>query len=213
MLRRLLITGLFSALLLCGWGGAFAAVMCPHALARAAAAGTHACCRARMPGRAPAPEKKAAKPSPHCHAQPEQASSTRGARSAHGHESQASRASEHGDRATHSASHEAEAPLEAAHATREDRAASRLLLDERGAAWAVRPSDVCAHCVGDSKRPTAPAKARGGEGARRVESRPEPRPQRPLPIVFASFAPEVIPVQGAPPGAARRHALLGVFLI
>lgn len=217
MPRRLLFAGLLSALLLCGWGGVFAAVMCPHAPARAANAGLHPCCRARL-------KQKAAPPtSPHCHKlteAPDEAHEP--ARDSHG--GAPARAAE-----THGAEHAAHVsraprlagqvsrPSPPSHGTapaaRGGRAGGGLVLEGARAARAVQSSEACAHCVSRPERRNAPAKARSGEGARREQSRPAPRAQAPASHSFASFAPAIIPVQGSPPAPARLHVLLNVFLI
>ncbi len=201
MLRRLLFAGLLNALLLCGWGGVFAAAMCPHASARAAHAGLHECCRARLAHKTSKP------PATHCDTRAESASlahDTHGARGTHeetrAQDATPPRVSEHPSHGT-------------AHAAREGRADDGLVREGARAARAVRSSEGCAHCVGQPTRPNVPAKSRGGEVARRDQSRPEPRVHAPETFSFASFAPAVIPVQGSPPGASRLHVLLGVFLI
>jgi hypothetical protein len=202
MLRRLLFAGLLNALLWCGCGGVFAAAMCPHASARAARSELHDCCRARL-------TRKTAKPSsPDCHARAAEYSSVT-------HD-------EHGARAAHEGMHAqvatpppvSEHPSHGmAHAAREGRADDGLVREGARAARAVQSSEGCVHCVGQPTRPNVPAKSRGGEVARRDQSRPEPRVHAPETFPFASFAPAVIPVQGSPPGASRLHVLLGVFLI
>jgi hypothetical protein len=219
MPRRLLFAGLLNALLLCGWGGVFAALMCPHAAARAAEAALHECCRARL-------THKAAQPtSTHCHARadepdgaheahdgaqrsPDDAHIQDGAAASHGAEhgaqsSQPSRGAEQVSRPSHVT----------AHAAREGRAGGGLVREGPRAARAVQSSAGCAHCVGQPEQPNAPAKARGGEGSRREQSRPAPHDQAPNGFSPASFAPSVIPVQGSPPGTSRLHVLLNVFLI
>jgi hypothetical protein len=218
MLRRLLSAGLLNALLLCGWGGVFAALMCPHASARAARGGLHECCRARLP-------REAAKPtSEHCHARAESPGDAHEAhdearRSQDGEtlqDSSASHGSEHGaqiSQTPHGGGHDSQHSQGADDGAREG-------LDDGGpfpggaqAAWAVRSSEGCAHCVRKPERPNAPSKARGGEGARREQSRPVQHARTPPAASYASFAPAVIPVQGSPPAASRLHVLLNVFLI
>jgi hypothetical protein len=234
MLRRLFTAGLLNALLLCGWGGVFAALMCPHASARAARGGAHECCRARL-------RREAAKPtSAHCHARAETPGDAREAHgvaregrdgatlqtssAAHGsehaaHVSQTPHGGEsqtpHGDESQASDGGEGDASRPAQGATAEG---AREGLNDGGpfhgaerAAWAVRSSEGCAHCVSKPERPNVPAKARGSNGARREQSRPAQHVQ--APTASASFAPAVIPVQGSPPAASRLYVLLNVFLI
>lgn len=212
MLRRLLSAALLNALLLCGWGGVFAAVMCPHA----AHAGAHPCCRARL-------KQKAEKPtSQHCHKQSEASGDAHeAAQNSHDgarlHNSD-SHGAEHGaqqiSQTSHDTGHVSQPSHGTAHAARGERAEGGSVLEGARAAWVVRSSEGCAHCVGRPEKRDAPAKARSGEAARReLKSRPAPRVQAPTSASFASFAPAVIPVQGSPPTPIRLHALLGVFLI
>jgi hypothetical protein len=218
MPRRLLFAGLLNALLFCGWGGVFAALMCPHAAARAADAEPHECCRARL-------ARKAAKPtSTHCHAPSDEPG---GAHEAHGgahrshdgaHVQDASVAhdAEHGAESSQpsSGAEQVSQPSHGtAHAARGGRAGGGLVREGARTVRAVQSSAGCAHCVGQPEQPNAPAKARGSEGARREQSRPAPRAQTPNGFSLASFAPAVIPVQGSPPGTSRLHVLLNVFLI
>jgi hypothetical protein len=204
MLRRLLLNGLLSTLLLCGWSGAFAAVLCPHAQAARAAsvAGAHDCCRARA-------MKKAAPPTAQCHKQREMAKGAhaaheaRSVRGAHGHQAQASL----------KLAHAAQASREAAQRTRREQSDDGPVLEKERMAWAARAALDCTHCMGRPEPPNAPAETRGSEGSRRELIRPEPRAQRMAAFSFELFVSAVIPMQGAPPGAARRHVLLNVFLI
>ena len=183
LLRRLLCAGILSALLLCGWGGVFAAAVCPHAA-------THLCCLARLK---PKEEKATA---PHCHKQSE----SRG----DAHEAAQN---------SHDALHTSQPSHETAHAAREGRAEGGPVREGARAAWAVGSFGSCAHCVNRPERPNAPVKSSGVEGARREQSRPVRHVHAPQTPAFASFAPSVIPVQGSPPGSTRLHLLLGVFLI
>jgi hypothetical protein len=205
MLRRLLFAGLLNALLLCGWGGVFAAVMCPHAAARALDAAPHECCRARL-------ARKAAQPaSTHCHARADEPG---GAHEAH-EGAQSSPDGAHvqdGAAASHGAEHGAQSSQPSRGAEQVSRP-SHVTAHAAREGRAVQSSAGCAHCVGQPERPNTPAKARGGEGARREQGRPVPHLQAPTEFSLASFAPAVIPMQGSPPAAARRHVLLNVFLI
>ncbi|HEU4596848.1 MAG TPA: hypothetical protein VFS10_17055 [Pyrinomonadaceae bacterium] len=187
MLRRLTFAGLLNALLLCGWGGVFAAVMCPHASARAADAAFHECCRARLTRQAAPPS------STHCHARTNEPGD---AHEAHDGAQSSTDAVHLQDEA---ASHEADHGAQSSQPAR--------------AALAVQSSEGCAHCVRKPERQNSPSKARGVEGARREQSRPAQQAQAPIGFSFASFAPAVIPVQGSPPVAGRLHVLLNVFLI
>ena len=208
MPRRLLSAALLNALLWCGWGAVFAAVMCPHA----ANAVAHPCCRARL-------KPKAEKPtSPHCHTQT----------GASGDEHEAAQNSHDGERLQDADSHGAEHLAQTshdtghvsrpshgtAHAARGERAEGGSVLEGARAAWAVQSSEGCAHCVRRPGKRDAPAKARSGEAARReLKSHPAPRAHTPTSFSIASFGPTIIPVQGSPPTPTRLHALLGVFLI
>ena len=205
MPRRLLSAALLNALLLCGWGGVFAAAMCPHAA-------THPCCRARL-------KQKAEKPTPqHCDTQPEASGDTHEA--AHDSHDGArlhdtdSHGAEHGAQTSHDAGHVSHPSHGTPRAARVERAEDSFVLEGARAAWAVQSSGACAHCVGRPERRDAPAKTRSGEAARReLKSRPAPHAQSPANFSLAYFAPAIIPAQNSPPNASRLHVLLGVFLI
>ena len=80
---------------------------------------------------------------------------------------------------------------------------------------ALGPSAVyCAHCVGRRLPPPASTKVSAPEAAKRGDDCEAPRAETlPAPSA-AAIVREVIPSQGAPPGAAARlHVLNSVFLI
>lgn len=77
-----------------------------------------------------------------------------------------------------------------------------------------RGADYCAHCVSRRLPPPASTKVSAPEAAKRGDNCEGPRAEKlPAPSAVA-FVREVIPSQGAPPGAAARlHVLNSVFLI
>jgi hypothetical protein len=203
MLRRLLINGLLSALLLGGWSGAFAVVLCPHERAASDAAGTHDCCRALST------KKAAQQAGSHCRKQAETAKGSHEA-----HKAQSLRVTHaHDAQSPHAPERSLQVSRETASGAQERRPGGGLMRESQSAVSVVQAPGDCAHCVGRSEHGSAPAKARGGEGSRRDELYQEPRAQRASSFSLASFAPAIIPLQGAPPFASRRHVLLNVFLI
>src|SRR5688572_4982172 len=144
MLRRLLSAALLNALLLGGWGGVFAAVMCPHA----ANAVAHPCCRARL-------KPKAEKPTPpHCHTQAEASGDAHEA--AHDSHDGArlhdtdSRGAAPSSRTSHDTGHVSQPSHGTAHAARGELAEDSLAPEGARAARAVRSSEGCTHCVSRS---------------------------------------------------------------
>ena len=104
----------------------------------------------------------------------------------------------------------------ASHASHEE-ARAEAAESSSGAERAValeRRADYCAHCVGRQLPPPASTKVGAPEAAKRGDNCAAPRAVKlPAPSA-AAFVREVIPSQGAPPGAAARlHVLNSVFLI
>jgi hypothetical protein len=185
MRQRLLINGIVAALVLSGWSGALAAAMCPRA--EAASTDAHACC-----------VKEAGEESAHCPMAPGTMGET-GRTHDGGH-----------DEGATSSPHEA-TEISAHH----QQHAVEVSAGVRTATGIRRADDSCAHCIGRSTFPPASLKMGAGEGAKRDDNSRPARAREHVARPFASFAPEIVPSQGAPPGnsAARRRVLIGVFLI
>jgi hypothetical protein len=165
-----LIAVLLCALVLGGWGGVLAAVLCPHA-AQMAAANQSAATPLKTKGRAS------------CHA-------TAGASDAQ-------------SPASSSSSHEAMDDMEASSQTKEE---------ARGAA--APPTDSCRHCISHRSLPTEPVKARDAQPVRGDTGVVDSPPVKTITPPAFLLASTIVPTQGSPPTTqARRHLLLGIFLI
>ncbi|HYY59422.1 MAG TPA: hypothetical protein VE842_18995 [Pyrinomonadaceae bacterium] len=161
--QSLFIAVLLCALILSGWGGVLAAVLCPHAAQMAAA-----------------PLKTKGHAS--CHAKAD----------ASDDESPAA-----------AASHKSMDDMEASSRTKEE---------SRDAA--ARSTESCRHCISHRSLPTEPVKARDAQPGRGDTGVVDSPPVRSIaPPAFIRIS-NIIPTQGSPPGrGARRHLLLGIFLI
>lgn len=217
MRQRLLLIGITCVLVLSGWSGVLASVLCPHAgrsavdvagdkeIARTEAVEvvvfstgdeTHDCCRIRLGGAASAhdsvPDRHVSPQAPHdAHAQIQSAS-----HDAHAATPSASPASEptSGD--------DTDAAAETCHAA-PPRDAS---LDA--------PTSSCAHCMGRPEQPTAPASARQASDERRISTGDIPPDRKMHAPTTSFFIPATSTRRRAPPtGRTRRHVLNSIFLI
>ena len=104
----------------------------------------------------------------------------------------------------------------ASHASHEEPRAEAVASPPRARRVAAlgRGADYCAHCVGRRLPPPASTKVGAPEAAKRGHDCAGPRAEKPPAPPAVAFVREVIPSQGAPPGAAARlHVLNSVFLI
>ncbi len=104
----------------------------------------------------------------------------------------------------------------ASHASRVEPRAEAVESSPRAKSVAAlgRGADYCAHCVSRRLPPPAATKVSAPEAAKRGDNCEGPRAEKLLAPSAVAFVREVIPSQGAPPGAAARlHVLNSVFLI
>lgn len=197
MRRNFSFIGIICALMLSGWGGALAAALCPHAqraatdsnapMADARPDDAHACCRM---------SKKSARVDggndAHCSGTIEKANDA----SSH------NEASSHGKAVPH---HEASRP---AHSSVGAEPESHVA----AAGFAVE-SSTCGHCVNRREQLPPFVRACASGEAKCDISSTAVHSQKVLRAVAPSFTPITPLSRGAPPGSARRHVLIGVFLI
>lgn len=187
MRQALLITGIITTLLLSGWNGALASVMCAHNAGHAdAVQREHACCR-----------KTAGDESAHCAMTAGEAGDVHDGEPSAQHEAGAM---------SHEVGH-------AATSQHRDDAGDGI---ETQTQAVLQPADPCAHCMGRSGLPPASAKLREAGIAKRVEDIRAAREERRHEPRLASFITEITPSQGAPPGlsdSTPRYVLFSIFLI
>jgi hypothetical protein len=188
MLLRLLRFGFVAALLSGGLGGALAAGACAHAGGTdATAAGeTHACC--------PHAERDA----PHCQEHGELASEVNRhdmSLVSHGGGQRAGGA--HAGAGSFNSAHVDETYFNPTHSPRAS----------------AQPMSLCAHCLRLPAPQRASAETREPGRARDDASRTTPDAQRQPTFKFVSFVRAVAVSEHGPPTNARRHVILGLFLI
>lgn len=223
MRQRLLLIGIASALILGGWSGVLASVLCPHAgrvtvdvagdrdvavmeavevVVVATSVETHDCCRIKLRrGAASAhdamPDRHASRPTSHDrHATIQSAS--------------------HDD--THAVTPPASSMNEqAAAATGDDTAADTETCDDAATRYPNldAPASECAHCMSRSEPPPATASAREASNARRDSTAAASRAAKMHAPPASSFIPATFPQRRAPPpgSSTRRHVLNSIFLI
>lgn len=106
---------------------------------------------------------------------------------------------------------EADAPHGASN-TASEHAEATVEAAESGRAFNA-PAIACAHCMGRSDFLPTPLFVREAAPAQRESVNQAPRAPKPLALPAAPLTRAVVPSQGAPPGHARRHVLISVFLI
>ena len=203
MRRHLQIIAISFALLLFGWSGVLAAALCAHARGAHAAAllagdsccATHAAQEAAAENAA-APAEEAEEEAGHC-------ALMSAADAAH----HAPASEQHRQLSAQAGASAAQETIDCAQGAGEEQASAPAPVESFAPA-------SCAYCLGRPETPTAPAvtaripdrTAKGADGpAPRAETSPALTPRR--------FIPSINPTQGAPPGQARRHVLLNIFLI
>lgn len=185
MLLGLLRFGFVFALLSGVWGGALAARACTHAGGDDVTdAATHACCR------------HATTDAPHCHEHGEQAGG-----------------------AHHSTRHRAHDGVHQARGAHVNAAAFNSMHVDAGAFNSVhsarasaQPANLCTHCLQLPTPQSASAETREPCRVRQDARRPTTDAQRPPTFKCVSFV-RAVSVQGHAPPSARRHVILGLFLI
>ena len=196
MRRNFSLIGITCALILSGWGGALAAALCPHAQrgVPSSIASTpdmrpddaHACCR--MSKKSASVDGNEA----YCSGTTE----NRNVASTHNEASSHQKAVPH---------HEASRP---AHGT----VGTEPETHEAAARFAVE-SSTCDHCVERREQLPAFVRARSSGEAKPDILTSAVHAQKVSRAVVPSFSPITPLSRGAPPGRARRHVLISVFLI
>jgi hypothetical protein len=195
MLLGLLRFGFVFALLSGVWGGALAAGACTHAGGDDVAdAAMHACCR------------HATTDAPHCHEHGEQAGGAYHSTRHRAHDGVHQAGGAHVNAAAFNSMHVDAGAFNSVHSAARASAQPANLSS-------AQPASLCTHCLQLPAPQSASAETREPCRVRQDASRPTTDAQRPQTFKCVSFV-RAVSVQGhAPPPNARRHVILGLFLI
>jgi hypothetical protein len=202
MLLRLLRFGFVVALLSGGWAGALVAGACAHTGGSDAPdAATHACCR------------HATTDAPHCREHGEQAGGAHQAARHGAHVGVHRAGGAHVNAAAFNSMHVNAVAFNSTHAARATAQPAQLPSAQAAHLPSAQPANLCTHCLQLPTPQPASAETREPGRVRQDASRATTDAQRQPTFKSISFV-RAVSVQGhAPPLNARRHVILGLFLI